>query len=183
MKTAALISALVLSLSVTPAFANGSDTGHENGNGHHDSTEATSGSPTATSTATSTGGTATAVGYGVGYSNSSAGANANNRNSNDNSSAASNQSAVTFNEAKQRNNTPGVGVVYAAPTATCRVAHGGGVSAPGFGISFGSSTLDEGCHLIEVSKQLSNLGLSSAAIMVMCQDPAARKVLANCPSE
>lgn len=87
-------------------------------------------------------------------------------------------------EALQRNNTPDMGSVLVYPTANCRVAHGGGVVMAGFGVQYGSSTPDEVCQLIELSKQLKYLGLGDPSIRIMCQEPRAAKAMGKiCPVE
>lgn len=53
--------------------------------------------------------------------------------------------AVTFNEAKQRLQAPGVAVAATTTTASCRVAVNGGVSFPGGAVGFGSAFKDEKC--------------------------------------
>jgi hypothetical protein len=74
-------------------------------------------------------------------------------------------------------NTPDTAAIIASPTAVCRVTYGLGGSGPGIGISFGSSVLDEGCHLREVARMLNNLGLHEAAVQAMCTDATAYPAL------
>lgn len=80
-------------------------------------------------------------------------------------------------------NTPDAYAPMNSPTAPCRVAHSAGGSGPGFGISFGSSTLDEGCDAREDSRLLHNMGLRDEAIARLCQKPEMAKALGKirCP--
>ena len=96
--------------------------------------------------------------------------------SNDGNAQSMNYS-YSNNETLQRNNTPDMGSVLVYPTANCRVAYGGGVVGPGFGIQIGSSEPSEVCELIEISKQLKFLGLSDPSIQVMCQEPRAARAM------
>jgi len=96
--------------------------------------------------------------------------------SNDGNAQSMNYS-YSNNETLQRNNTPDLGSVLVYPTANCRVAYGGGVVGPGFGIQIGSSEPSEVCELIEISKQLKFLGLSDPSIQVMCQEPRAARAM------
>ena len=96
--------------------------------------------------------------------------------SNDGNAQSMNYS-YSNNETLQRNNTPDLGSVLVYPTANCRVAYGGGVVGPGFGIQIGSSEPSEVCELIERSKQLKFLGLSDPSIQVMCQEPRAARAM------
>jgi len=98
--------------------------------------------------------------------------------SNDGNAQSMNYS-YSNNETLQRNNTPDLGSVLVYPTANCRVAYGGGVVGPGFGIQIGSSEPSEVCELIEISKQLKFLGLSDPSIQVMCQEPRAARAMGN----
>jgi hypothetical protein len=46
------------------------------------------------------------------------------------------------------------------------------VQGPGFGVSGGSTKLDEGCHLVRMSVRMEALGYTPAAVALMCQDKA-----------
>jgi hypothetical protein len=80
-------------------------------------------------------------------------------------------------------NTPDAYAPIASPTAPCRVAHSAGGSGPGFGISFGSSTLDEGCDAREDSRLLHNMGLREESIKRLCAKPEMAAALGEdrCP--
>jgi hypothetical protein len=68
----------------------------------------------------------------------------------------------------QRPQAPAVSAPSMSSTANCRVAHAAGVSAPGFGLSLGSSSVDETCELIELSKRAEQLNLRDVATQLMC---------------
>jgi hypothetical protein len=80
-------------------------------------------------------------------------------------------------------NTPDAYAPINNPTAPCRVAHAAGGSGPGFGISFGSSTLDEGCDTREDARLLHNMGLVNESITRLCAKPEMAKALGEkrCP--
>jgi len=101
---------------------------------------------------------------------------------------AGNSQSITVNEAAPPSsvtikNTPDAYAPIASPTAPCRVAHSAGGSGPGFGISLGSSTLDEGCDAREDARLLHNMGLPNEAVTRLCQKPAMATALgeARCP--
>ena len=104
-------------------------------------------------------------------------ASANGGSSSNDGNAQSMNYSYSNHETLQRNNTPDLGSVLVYPTANCRVAYGGGVVGPGFGIQIGSSEPSEVCELIEISKQLKFLGLSDPSIQVMCQEPRAARAM------
>ena len=80
-------------------------------------------------------------------------------------------------------NTPDAPAIIASPTAPCRVQGGVGGSAPGFGLSFGGSVLDEGCDAREDARLLHNLGLQAEAVKRLCAKPEMAVALgeARCP--
>jgi hypothetical protein len=83
---------------------------------------------------------------------------------------------------KAERNTPDLGTVAAFPTANCRVAHGGSLVLPGFGGGYTSSTPDEVCQLIELSKRMEQLNRPRAAILIMCEDARVARALDDeCP--
>lgn len=74
--------------------------------------------------------------------------------------------------------------ILSTPTAACRISVGASAGWLGGALGFGTSVLDEGCHIREVSRHLSNLGLREAAVLAMCQDTYARKAMGTlCPEE
>ena len=76
---------------------------------------------------------------------------------------------VTY-EAQKRNP---VSTAYAAPlaasTGTCLGSASGGVQATGVGLSFGTTTLDDGCDARFDASALNALGLRMAAVARLCQ--------------
>ena len=54
---------------------------------------------------------------------------------------------------------------------TCSLSVSAGVQTFNFGISGGSTYTDENCQRIKNSRHLKDLGMSVAAIALMCQDP------------
>lgn len=67
--------------------------------------------------------------------------------------------------------------ILATPTAPCRVAVGASAGWLGGALGFGTSVLDEGCHIRETARVLAGLGLIVAAVRALCQDPVAAKAL------
>ena len=59
----------------------------------------------------------------------------------------------------------------AAGLETCLGSASGGVSAVGFGITGGSSIVDEGCQARLDSRTLASYGLKAAAVARLCQRP------------
>lgn len=61
----------------------------------------------------------------------------------------------------------------------CVVASGRGVQTLQIGLSFGSTSSDEVCELLKLSRQLSSLGLKVAATSVLCNDPRVFHAMLN----
>jgi hypothetical protein len=61
----------------------------------------------------------------------------------------------------------------------CVVSNGRGVQTLQIGISYGSSTRDETCELLKLSRQLEQLGLKVAATSVLCNDPRVFHAMLN----
>lgn len=59
----------------------------------------------------------------------------------------------------------------AAGIETCLGSASGGVSFPGGGFAFGSTTQDKGCNLRLWARTLRSMGLNGASVAVACQDP------------
>lgn len=68
---------------------------------------------------------------------------------------------------------------------TCMGSNSGSVAVAGFGTSFGGTYVDENCKRIKLSRELWNMGLKSASIAMLCNDPEVRQALEdtdfNCP--
>jgi hypothetical protein len=58
----------------------------------------------------------------------------------------------------------------AAGIETCLGSASGGLSVLGGGATFGSTTVDEGCTIRLLARQLYAFGLQKAALALMCQD-------------
>jgi hypothetical protein len=61
----------------------------------------------------------------------------------------------------------------------CVVSNGRGVQTLQIGVSYGSSTRDEVCEMLKLSRQLSELGLKVAATSVLCNDPRVFHAMLN----
>ena len=61
----------------------------------------------------------------------------------------------------------------------CVVSNGRGVQTLQIGLSYGSSTRDETCELLKLSRQLEHLGLKVAATSVLCNDPRVFHAMLN----
>jgi hypothetical protein len=58
----------------------------------------------------------------------------------------------------------------AAGIETCLGSSSGGISVMGGGFSFGRTTVDDGCNIRLLARQLYAFGLKKAALALMCQD-------------
>jgi hypothetical protein len=58
----------------------------------------------------------------------------------------------------------------AAGIETCLGSNSGGVSVMGGGFSFGRTTVDDGCTIRLLARQLHAFGFQKAAVALMCQD-------------
>lgn len=113
------------------------------------------------------GGNATAAGGSAAGGTASASAGA--------ATASAGSSSVTLNS--QASRAAYAPDILATPTAPCRVALGASVGWLGGALGFGTSVLDEGCHIRETARVLAGLGLIVAAVRALCQDPVASKAL------
>lgn len=59
----------------------------------------------------------------------------------------------------------------AAGIETCLGSASGGLSVMGGGFTFGSTTVDEGCTVRLLARQLYAFGFQKAAMALMCEDP------------
>lgn len=68
-----------------------------------------------------------------------------------------------------------VSTAYAAPLTsgadTCMGSSSGGVQAPWFGLSIGSTWTDSNCMRLKNAKMMDGLGMRDVAVQMMCQDP------------
>lgn len=81
------------------------------------------------------------------------------------------QGAVTVTNSTDRAASTAVAPGLAAGLMTCFGSAGVGVQGAGFGVSAGSSRLDDGCHLVRMSVRMEALGFTPAAVAIMCRDP------------
>lgn len=134
-----------------------------------------------------TGGNAVAVGGSVNNSvsnkvdNKNTNVNSNvskNTNSNSNASSNSNNSGASVNvEAADYGDLAPPVYAPSLTTGICMGSVSGGLSAPGFGISGGSTTIDEECSIRYNSIRLEQLGMTEAGVLIMCQVPTAKLAL------
>ena len=73
----------------------------------------------------------------------------------------------SYQEAKRPVNTAYAAGLVASP-GTCLGSASGGVQGSAIGLSFGSTTRDDGCHLIRRMVVLDQLGMSDAALSLAC---------------
>lgn len=122
--------------------------------------------------ANASGGSSNATG---GASNATGGnANASGGNQSQSANASNGGVSVTTNEARQVGVAPNVN---SFPTANCRISLGASAGWLGGAFGFSSSVVDETCEVIEVSKQLNQLGVTEAAVQAMCHVEKARKAM------
>ena len=62
-------------------------------------------------------------------------------------------------------------------TGVCLGSASGGLSTPAGGLTFGSTTVDTECQIRYNSIRLEQLGMSDAAIVIMCQVESAKEAL------
>lgn len=106
--------------------------------------------------------------------------------------SASNKSTLNNRSNVSSNNQSGASVSveatdgndYAPPvyapnltTGICMGSASGGLSVPGGGLSFGSTTTDEECQIRYNSIRLEQLGMDAAGVVIMCQIQSARLAL------
>lgn len=91
--------------------------------------------------------------------------------------------ALRYSGSYSVKNTPNPPDVITNPTAPCRVAFSGSGSGAGFGIGIGGSVLDEGCNRRENARLLYNIGETSAAKLILCNEPEIAAVLPACPAQ
>ena len=103
------------------------------------------------------------------------------------SSSLSQSGAVINQNSHSAQQAPGVGSPgLVSGGLTCAGSASGGISAPGFGISFGSTNVDVDCTRRQYAALLAQMGHSPAAINVVCNNDEVRQALADagvsCPA-
>src|SRR5574337_677504 len=86
-------------------------------------------------------------------------------------------SSVTVTQDVPRQTASAYAPALAASNGTCLGSASGGVQAPGFGFSAGSTKLDEGCDRRYNAQELARLGYTAAATALMCQDAGVAKAM------
>jgi hypothetical protein len=113
----------------------------------------------------------------------SGGGNGNNNsgsgNGNGNGNVASN-SLKNSNSYRDRYQAPGVGApgLAAGGIDACLGSASGGVSGPGFGLSFGSTYPEKDCNIRQYSRTLHGLGHKAAATQMLCYNSDVADALA-----
>ena len=75
-------------------------------------------------------------------------------------------------------NTPSVsGPALTSSNDTCMGSTSGSANAPGIGLSFGTSWVDNNCKMLKNSRELWNMGMKAAALALMCTDSANKEAL------
>ena len=75
-------------------------------------------------------------------------------------------------------NTPSMfGPALVSSNDTCMGSTSGSVAAPGLGIGFGTSWVDENCKMLKNSQALWNMGYRAASIALMCNDEKIKAAL------
>ena len=83
---------------------------------------------------------------------------------------------------------PSIGApgLAAAGVETCLGSSSGGLSLMGGGFTFGSTSVDDGCTIRLLSRQLFAFGMQRAAVALMCQDDRVARAMETsgspCPS-
>ena len=91
--------------------------------------------------------------------------------------AAAVQAAKELADVKVRN-TPNAGIAnLTSSNDTCMGSVTAGGSAPGIGLSFGTTYKDDNCVMLKNSRELWNMGMKAAALALMCTDKANRDAL------
>ncbi len=85
---------------------------------------------------------------------------------------------VEYEGSQRIKNTPSVGgPQLTTSNDTCMGSTSGSVNAPGVGIGFGTTWVDENCKRLKSSRELWNKGMKAASIAVDCEDATMRKAL------
>lgn len=75
-------------------------------------------------------------------------------------------------------NTPSVSAaMLTSSNDTCMGSASGSANAPGFGVSFGKTYVDDNCVMLKNSRELWNMGMKGAAMALMCQDKKVAEAL------
>lgn len=75
-------------------------------------------------------------------------------------------------------NTPSVsGPALTSSNDTCMGSTSGSANAPGIGIGFGTSWVDNNCRMLKNSRELWNMGMKAASLALMCTDAANKEAL------
>lgn len=136
----------------------------------------------ATSTSTSAGGAASISGTVGGAASTSVKVNVDTVDKNSLAIAEVNAAAtVAAAEAladQKIRNTPNVsGAALVSSNDTCMGSASAGGSGPGFGLSFGTTYIDESCVRLKYAREAWNMGLRAAAVAMLCNQPEMRAAL------
>ncbi len=90
-----------------------------------------------------------------------------------NSQSLSQSGAIVVQNSTTTRQAPGAYApgLAAAGVETCTASASSGVSGPGFGISFGATSIDEGCEARLDARILAGVGLGGAAVQRLCERP------------
>jgi hypothetical protein len=92
--------------------------------------------------------------------------------------AAGHDKAIVTAAQQDIKNTPSMfGPALVSSNDTCMGSTSGSVAAPGLGISFGSTWVDENCKMLKNSERLWNMGMKAASIALLCTDEKIKEAL------
>jgi hypothetical protein len=85
--------------------------------------------------------------------------------------AAGHDSAVIQAANSKIRNTPSMfGPALVSSNDTCMGSTSGSMAVPGFGVSIGSTWVDENCKMLKNSERLWNMGFKAASVALLCTD-------------
>lgn len=101
-----------------------------------------------------------------------------NSNSGADANSYSNNSYSSYSKSPKQAPTAIAPGLAAAGIETCLGSTSGGISGPGWGVSFGTTKEDPGCDIRLTSRQLYSMGQRNAAIALMCQHERVARAMA-----
>lgn len=100
-----------------------------------------------------------------------------------NSASLSGDSAANASLSAPRQVHSATAPALSTSNGTCMGSSSGGVQTTVFGFSAGATWTDEGCNRRYNAAMLNALGYPRAAVVMMCEDPAVRRAMAEaCPA-
>lgn len=85
----------------------------------------------------------------------------------------------TTTTVKNERQAPGVGAPGLTSFGGCKGSVAGGVTVPGFGVSFGTTVTDEECQRLNSAAYLTSIGHGDAGLALVCANAGVRDAMAS----